>query len=121
GLQRSERSVGLSGASCGVQCGASAVNEKHANVRIALLADAAETSAGAGRELARCEPEPAGELATVAKRVNISHRGEDGRGGEDAEAGNLHQCLDRGLVARDCGELVLDAVDALLQVADLVP
>jgi hypothetical protein len=56
----------LLGAACGEKRGAGAVNEEHADVGVALLADASESPAPSRGTLARGEPEPAGEFLPLS-------------------------------------------------------
>src|SRR5690606_36282324 len=97
------------------------MNEQHANVGIALLADASETSSAAGGELARREAEPAGEVSPAPERVDVCHSGGESGRGEQADARNPEQCLDHGLFERDALEFRFDRLDPLLEVTHLLP
>lgn len=76
GTQAVERLAGVAGQTGRPQHGSGAVGQQHAQVAIPLLRDSAKHAAVAGTELARRQPEPAGEVARI---LEVAHRSAGGR------------------------------------------
>ena len=68
-------------------------HEKSSYVAVALLADPAQALLAATGFVQRREPEPGGELAPVLELLAVADRGDDGRGGDGANAGTRSDAL----------------------------
>jgi hypothetical protein len=108
------------GAARGEKGGAGAVNEEHANVGVALFADASESLAPSGGVLARGEPEPAGDLAAALEGMDVGDGGVEGGGREDSDPGDLEQRLDDGLLPGQLVKLGFHRFGASLEVPHLL-
>ena len=102
------------------QDGAGAVNEEHADVRVALLAYRAEAAGEPARVLARREAEVACEATTALEALGVSDETDEGGGGEEADSGNQPELRRRRNLLGESSELVLRGLDASLELADLL-
>src|SRR5436190_6243230 len=99
--------------------GACAVDEQHAEVDVAALADGAEAADEAAGALARRQPQVAGQVTAGGEALHVSDEGDQGGSGDEADARDGAQAgNDRDLVGERL-ELGLDDTDAVLDVADL--
>ncbi len=95
------------------------MDEQHAEVGIAALADRAEPASQPTGMLAGREAEVARNVAARGEALGVADEGDERGGGQEADAGDR---LQRGDARRRRGEdreLLLDRVDAVLEVADL--
>src|SRR3954447_8344345 len=98
----------------------SAENQKSANIPIALLRDAPETLAAAGRMLFWCQPEKGCKVARRLELCRGSHRGGDGRSRNDADPWDRRQPATGFVVPVPGPDRLLDLLDASLQITELV-
>ena len=103
----------------GPEDGACAVDEEHAQVDVAALADGAEAADETAGVLTRGQPQIAGEVTAGGETLNVPDEGDQGGGGDETDAGDGAQACDGGSLVGECLELVLDDTDAALHVADL--
>ena len=100
--------------------GAGTVDEEHADVLVAPLRDRPEVAGQAARLLAWSQAEIAGEVPAGGEPIQGSHEGFDGRGRQNANAGNgselshLRHGYGEGL------ELSFGRTDPILDLPDLV-
>src|SRR6266704_2174991 len=99
--------------------GACAVDEEHAKVDVAALADGTEAADETAGAFTRGQPEVAGEVTAGGETLHVPDEGNQGGGGEETDAGDGAQAGDGGSLVGECLELVLDDTDAALDVADL--
>jgi hypothetical protein len=100
--------------------GACPVDEEHAEVGVAVFADAAESTDGAAGAFARGEAEEAGEVATGGESVWVADGGDECGGGEETDPGYGSEACDRGELACESGEVDLGRVDAFVELLHLV-
>lgn len=94
---------------------ARAVGEQHAQVAVALLGDATQEPARSRAVFARCQTEPAGEVARVLEVRHVTRGGRhQGGSGEQPDAGDRQQQRAGRAVACHAGELAFDLCDARL-------
>ena len=70
------------------------MRQQHSEVGVALFADAAQASGGAGRTFPGGEAQVAGEMPTGAKGMNVSDESDESGGGQDTDTGDGEQSLD---------------------------
>jgi len=103
----------------GPEDGARAVDEEHAKVDVAALADGAEAADQTAGALPRRQPQVAGEVPAGVESLHVPDEGDEGGGGDETDAGDGAQAGDGGGLVGERLELELDDTDAVFHLAYL--
>src|SRR5947208_1947590 len=96
------------------------MREQASQIDVAPFADPSQVPTPAGRRLTRREAEPTGKLPAAPKRVNVPDARDERRRRQHADPGDLLQAPRDGMLASNCGELVIDRGDARVERTDFV-
>src|SRR5262245_24148085 len=100
--------------------GACAMDEQHAEIDVATLADGAEAADETAGAFAGRQAQVAGEVTCGGEALHIADEGDQGGGSEETDAGDGTQTVDGGNLVGEGLKLSLDDSNATFQVADLV-
>src|SRR5688572_30040494 len=95
----------------GPEDGASAVDEKHAEIDVAALADGAEAADETAGALAGRQAQVAGEVAAGGETLHVADEGDQGSGRDEADARDRAQAGDGGSLVGERLELGLEDTD----------
>jgi len=102
------------------QYGSGAVSKERSKVDVALFADTAKASSGAGRTFSRGETQVAGEMPAGTESLDVSDESNESGGGQDTETGYGKQSLDGGALFSKEAQLLLSTLDERLETYDLI-
>src|SRR5439155_18191234 len=91
------------------------MREQASQIDVAPFADPSQVPTPAGRRLTGREAEPTGKLPAAPKRVNVPDARDERRRCQHADPGDLLQAPRDGMLASNCGELVIDRGDARVE------
>jgi hypothetical protein len=95
-----------------------AVDQECSQVRISALADTQQPHPTTGAALPRHQPKPGGELAARLEHRGITHRGDRGRGTEQANARDFCQAPAGLTLAMPVLESLLDLQHLLIELTN---
>jgi hypothetical protein len=90
------------------------------HIGVTASADPAKLSLAARAVLTRYQAEERGQVVAVAKRIDVAHRGNDGRGPDCSDPWDAAQALTGPTICRGAVDLQIVRLNTLLQLQEFI-